>query len=217
MYDFRLRASNIVTLYIQGVAIEKRKEKQGTVLEVFCRRVFGGLPFFAEIFSGPLGSTKQHVGIMTEIYLYSNLKEKDTNCDNMFGAILAEEEEENISEAVEKIAQICEPILKCAYEKIQKHLKRHPELCSLFDISGRCIAGWLWIHCFALPRYAESSLKFTLVEVNDEHLSTWLSEKPNYGDGVIKEFLEMANQRMADVIMDALCGAFPIHRKQFCI
>ena len=233
VYDFRLRASNIVTLYTQRVAIEKRKEKPGTVLAVFWRRVFGGcafsLPLFAEVFSGALGSTKQHVGIMTEINLYSNmfsiavndlfsyLKEKDTNCDNMFGAILAEEEEENISEAVEKIAQICEPILKCAYEKIQKHLKRHPELCSLFDISGRCIAGWLWIHCFAIPRYAESSLKFTLLEVNDEHLSTWLSEKPNYGDGVIKEFLEMANQRMADVIMDALCGAFPIHKKQFCI
>ena len=115
MYDFRLRASNIVTLYIQGVAIEKRKEKQGTVLEVFCRRVFGGLPFFAEIFSGPLGSTKQHVGIMTEIYLYSNmfsiavndlfsyLKEKYTNCDNMFGAILAEEEAEEYPKLLQKL------------------------------------------------------------------------------------------------------------------
>ena len=122
-YDFRLRASNIVTLYIQGVAIEKYKEKLGTVLEVFWRRVFGGcafsLPFFAEVFSGALGSTKQHVGVMTEIFLYSNMlaiavndlysyfKEKDTNCDNMFRAILAEEEEENISEAVEIISQIC--------------------------------------------------------------------------------------------------------------
>ena len=225
----------MILLYIQAVAIEKHKEKQGTVLEVFWRRIFGGcafsLPFFAEVFSGALGSTKQHVGVMTEIFLYSNMlaiavndlysyfKEKDTNCDNMFGAILSEEEEgeENISEAVEKIAQICEAILKCAYEKIKKKLKRHPELRSLFDISGRCIAGWLWIHCFTLPRYAESSLKFTLVEVDDEHLSTWLSEKPNYGDGVIKEFLGMANERMEDVIMDALCGAFPIHKKEFCI
>ena len=235
VYDFRLRTSNMILLYIQAVAIEKHKEKQGTVLEVFWRRIFGGcafsLPFFAEVFSGALGSTKQHVGVMTEIFLYSNMlaiavndlysyfKEKDTNCDNMFGAILSEEEEgeENISEAVEKIAQICEAILKCAYEKIKKKLKRHPELRSLFDISGRCIAGWLWIHCFTLPRYAESSLKFTLVEVDDEHLSTWLSEKPNYGDGVIKEFLGMANERMEDVIMDALCGAFPIHKKEFCI
>ena len=123
VYDFRLRTSNMILLYIQAVAIEKHKEKQGTVLEVFWRRIFGGcafsLPFFAEVFSGALGSTKQHVGVMTENYLYSNmflitvndlfsyLKEKDTNCDNMFRAILAEEEEENISEAVEIISQIC--------------------------------------------------------------------------------------------------------------
>ena len=119
VYDFRLRASNIVTLYTQRVAIEKRKEKPGTVLAVFWRRVFGGcafsLPLFAEVFSGALGSTKQHVGIMTEIYLYSNmfsiavndlfsyLKEKYTNCDNMFGAILAEEEAEEYPKLLQKL------------------------------------------------------------------------------------------------------------------
>ena len=236
VYDFRLRTSNMILLYIQAVAMEKPKEKQGTVLEVFWRRIFGGcaftLPLFAEAFSGALGTTKQHVGVITEIVLYSNmfaiavndlfsyLKEKDTISDNIFVAILAEKEEENISGAAEKIAQISEAILKCTYEKIQKHLKRHPgipELRSVFDYLGRCTAGWLWAHCFVVPRYVESSLKFTLVEVDSDHLSTWLSEKPNYGDGVTKDFLDMVNQRMADVIMDAFCGAFPIHKKKYCI
>ena len=236
VYDFRLRASNMVSMFIQSVASEKVKKKSETVLENYWRRVFGGcffpLHLLAEVCSGALGMTKQHVGVVTEIYLYSVMfaiavndfvsypREKDTICDNIFRAILAEKEEENISGAAEKVAQIAEVTLKCIYQKIQKTLQRHPgipELRSLFDYLGRCAAGFLWIHCFVVPRYVESSLKFTLVEVDDEHLSTWLSEKHNYGDGVIKEFLEMANQRMADVIMDALCGAFPVHKNKFCI
>ena len=126
---------------------------------------------------------------------------------NIFGAILAEKEEENISGAAEKVAQIAEVTLKCIYQKIQKTLQRHPgipELRSLFDYLGQCAAGWLWAHCFVVPRYVESSFKCTLVEVDDEHLSTGLSEKPNYGDGVIKDFLDLANQRMEDVIMDVI-------------
>ena len=35
VYDFRLRASNMILLYIQAVAMEKHKEKKGTVLENF--------------------------------------------------------------------------------------------------------------------------------------------------------------------------------------
>ena len=232
VYDFRLRASNMVSMFIQSVASEKVKEKSETILESYWRRVFGGCSFpfllLADVCSGALGKTKQHVGVITEIYLYSVMfciavndfvsypREKDTICDNIFRAILAEKEEENISGAAEKVAQIAEVTLKCIYQKIQKTLQRHPgipELRSLFDYLCRCTGGWLWMHCFVVPRYVESTLKFTLVEVDDEHLSTWLSEKLNDGDVVLKDFLDMANRRMANVIMDALCGAFPIHKK----
>ena len=234
VYDFRLRASNMISMYIQSVATEKFKKKSETVLKNYWRRIFGGciLPFhlLADVYSGALGMIKQHVGVITDIYLYSTMfcvavndfvsypREKDGICDNIFRAILAEQEEKNISGAAEKLAQNAEAILKRAYEKIQEYLKQHPgipELRSLFDYLGRCTAGWLWLHCFVVSRYVESSFKFTLVEVDDEHLSIWLSEKSNDGDGVIKDFLEMANQRRADVIMDALCGEFPIHKKNF--
>ena len=77
VYDFRLRTSNMILLYIQAVAIEKHKEKQGTVLENFWRRVFGGcvipLHLLADVCSGALGMTKQHVGVITEIYLHSTM------------------------------------------------------------------------------------------------------------------------------------------------
>lgn len=171
--------------------------------------------------------TKQHIELITEIYIYSSIfcmpvndffsypREKNTNNDNMFRAIL-KESEGNIPEAAEKIAQIAEVALTCVYEKIQEALKRHPdipELCSLFDYLSRCALGWFWAHRFAVPRYQESTFKFTLVEVDDENLSSWLSEKRDYGDVVIKEIVEMVNTRMADGKMDALHGAFPIHKK----
>ena len=106
VYDFRLRASNMVSIYIQSAVSEKVKKKSETVLENYWRRVFGGciFPFLllADVFSGALGMTKQHFGVITEIYLYSVMfciavndfvsypREKDTICDNIFGAILAE-------------------------------------------------------------------------------------------------------------------------------
>ena len=231
VYDFRLRASNMNSLYIQAVTIEKHKKKPRTLLENFWRHLFSGCAFpshlLADVFSGALGMTKQHIELITEIYIYSSifcmpvndffsyLREKAGNSDNMFRAILRESEE-NIPEAAEKIAQIAEVALTCVYEKIQEALKRHPdipELCSLFDYLSRCALGWFWAHRFAVPRYQESTFKFTLVEVDDENLSSWLSEKRDYGDVVIKEIVEMVNTRMADGKMDALRGAFPIHKK----
>lgn len=104
--------------------------------------------------------TKQHIEVITEIYLYSNIfcmpvndffsypREKNTNNDNMFRAIL-KESEGNIPEAAEKIAQIAEVALTCVYEKIQEALKRHPdipELCSLFDYLSRIAVTLSRIH-----------------------------------------------------------------------
>ena len=234
VYDFRLRASNIVSLYIQSVANEKDKEKQGTVLEVFWRRIFGGcafiVPLFADVFSGALGSTKQHVGF---------IKPRSTStviCFPFQSTICFLIWKKKIQTATTCSEQSLPRKRKLTFPKLLKKFLKFPRLywsvlmkrskTTLNDILAFLsfvpfLIIWvdpLLVGCglivFVVPRYAESSFKNTLVEVDDEHLSTWLSEKSNDEDGVIKDLLEKKRRRKS-TICDNIFGAI-LAEKEVC-
>ena len=230
VYDTRLRASNIISIAIQAVLAGKNKRKSGTLLETLWRRAFDSctLPFhmLGEVFSGALGKTKQHFRVITELSMcssfycvvindmYSYHLECDGAFENVFKAILAEREG-NIVEAVEKNAQIADAILKYMYEKMQETINQCPnsaELRSLFQCIAQSALGWFRMHQIITPRYEKSALKFTLVEVPKGQFPMRLSEKDNYGDRIVKELMQLVEQRMADGKMEALCGAFPLHK-----
>ena len=234
VYDFRLRLSNAVSIYMQALVAEKQPREKETEMDTLWRRVFGGCiipyPMFAEIASGAVGKTKQHLRVLNELYilctlywttindLYSYYYEKDTNCDNVVKAILLRKEAAEMPDAVAKVTQILDAVCASMYEKMEQLKLRYPddqELHSLLDYIGQATLGAFYLHDYTTPRYQDSPWKVTLVELEKEKLSEWLSEKREYGENVVKNYLRLATDRMANGILDGLCGAFPIHGKFF--
>ena len=230
--DFRLRNSNLVSMYFQAIQAEKTPNKKNTTLETLWRRIFGGVavPYssLAEIASGAIRNSKQHIAVITDMHLlsglfattindlYSYFLEKSSICDNVVAALLHEKTAENVSEAVDKVAQILDAILKLMYKKAEQIKLQFPdnrELRDFFDYVGQVTVGWYYLHECALPRYQGSPWRVHLEEIDEDEIPKWLSEKGKYGSKVMQELMELVQERMADGKMDAVHGKFPINEK----
>ena len=225
VYNLRRRTSNAISIAFQAVLI---KSKCGSIItsdEMLWRRVFDGLVIlfyqFGELISGTTEIAQQHIPVLTELRmlgclhcivindLYSYQRDKPALSDNIIKTWLLEKSVSSLLEATARCGQILDSIMKYMYQRVEQCKQSNPscsQLKSLLETTIYTTVGWIRSHATVVPRYCESQLKVSLVEVEEGEIPKWLAKRDEYGWNVVEKFVETLNDEKHKGILNALQG-----------
>lgn len=164
------------------------------------------LPFLPvnEVMSGAIGKSKAHVILVSELYLLSSIfcalindcysyhKDMKEGCTtNVIMELVETKKVSDKHEALAKVIEIANSIIKYMYQKIEKIKQENPnnpELHKVLDYTGMATVGWFFSHD-TTPRYKATIWRLSLVEVEGMELEEWKTSQEEEKSDFLRHFL----------------------------